>query len=104
MHYSIIMLSRSYERTAITICLLGLVFGQSAVKSAFLNLGVPCHHFYVVPPHKFNCWMFHCILLSDFYQLLNANAKCQPHYDRKIVKFSLKQVLHIPQLFYLLEC
>lgn len=73
------------------------------VKGAFLQSAPAQRDAYVVPPRECNDRNFTWLLTVATYGLVNANGKWQSHYDKTLIRLGLHVIVHIPQLFYMLQ-
>ena len=70
-------------------------------KSAFLQTGKALRDVYVIPPYESRDRQFYWLLLTAAYGLVNANAKWQKQSDDCLRDLGFKQLLYVPQLFYI---
>lgn len=59
---------------------------------------------YVVPPKESADRQHLWLLLAAAYGLVNANAKWQEHSDNLLQDLGFKQLVYVPQLFYMRDC
>eukprot|EP00171_Calliarthron_tuberculosum_P001315 IDg1315t1 len=72
-------------------------------KSAFLQSGNAMRDVYVVPPRECNTRSHYWLLLTATYGLVNANSKWQEISDELLRSIGYKQLVYVPQVFYIYE-
>ena len=70
--------------------------------SAILQTGKALRDVYVIPPYESRDKnVFYWLLLAASFGFVNSNAKWQEHSDECLQDLGFKQLLYVPQLFYI---